>query len=298
MSVFIEQLADIPQLGVGLGLRDEFADDLLRHNAHAKPEEQVEWLEIIPENYMGRGGHTTAVLKTVIDAGLPFASHGVNLSLGSVDPFNPAYLDELEALFTLVKPRWFSDHLCFTSVNGQYFNDLMPLPFTNEAIDHCVSKIRALTTRFNRPFLIENASYYATFPTLAQMDEATFLSRITHAADCGLLLDVNNVFVNSRNHGYDPRAFLQALPLERVVEIHMAGHLETDDLIIDTHGEPLRSEVLDLFAWIYPQCPSLKGVLLERDTNIPPLPQLLAELQAIRHATNRMTPAMVEKSVR
>jgi uncharacterized protein len=174
---------------------------------------------------------------------------------------------------------------------------LMPLPFSHEAVAHCVNKIRLLKTRFNRPFLIENASYYATFPTLAQMDEATFLSHIAEQADCGLLLDVNNVFVNSRNHGYDPYDFLQGLPLERVVEIHMAGHLETDELIIDTHGEPLRREVIDLFAWIYPQCPQLKGVLLERDTNVPPLPELLAELQALRQATKPVHSVAVESVV-
>lgn len=150
--------------------------------------------------------------------------------------------------------------------------------------------IQEMKTRFGRPFLIENISYYARFPhpdfpqEEAGLQEAAFLTAILEEADCGLLLDINNVYVNSQNHGYNPITFMQALPLHRVVEIHIAGHLQTDSMIIDTHGEPLIAPVLELFSWLYPCCPNLKGVLLERDTNVPPLPELLAELDMVRSA--------------
>jgi hypothetical protein len=208
-------------------------------------------------------------------------SHGVNLSLGSVDDLNERYIRELSALFELIQPPWFSDHLCFTSMKGHYANDLLPLPISEEGAEHCIRKIKQVKSLFKTPFLIENVSTYAEI-TENGWTEAQWLRFILEEADCGLLLDVNNVYVNARNHGGDPFAFIQSLPLERVVEIHMAGHLETDDLLIDTHGEAIRPEVFDLFSQTIPLCPNLKSVLLERDSNLPPFEELLAELQTLR----------------
>jgi uncharacterized protein len=284
MSAFLAQIEHIPRLGFGVGLKDTYFKEILNHSETVDLAEQIDWLEMIPENYMAKGGHSTYILDSLMEAGFSMASHGVNLSLGSVDDLNTAYLEDLDNLFQAVQPIWFSDHLSFSSVNGQYFNDLMPLPFSQEAISICVNKIKIIKSKFPYPFLIENISYYSHFTAEHFLEEAEFLTSILQQADCGLLLDVNNVFVNSKNHHYDPFAFMQALPLERVVEIHMAGHLETDDMIIDTHGEPLRQEVLDLFRWVYPRCPNLKGVLLERDTNLPPFNELMQELQSIRIA--------------
>ena len=284
METFLKQIRHIPRLGFGLGFKDSYFQDILDHMETVDLADQIDWLEVIPENHMKKGGHSTYVLQTLEDAGFPFASHGVNLSLGSVDRVNPSYLDALEALFGVIHPIWFSDHLSFSSVDGRYFNDLMPLPFSDEAVNVAVANILEIKARFPYPFLIENISYYADFGSHNEMAEATFLTKILERADCGLLLDVNNVFVNSQNHHYDPIEFMKALPLERVVEIHIAGHLQTEQMIIDTHGEPLRAEVLDLFRWAYPRCPNLKGVLLERDTNLPLFAELLDEMKQIRLA--------------
>jgi uncharacterized protein len=282
MSSFLAHLKGLPRLGFGLGLKETYCQNLLDHQHTVDWADQVAWLEIIPENFMGKGGYSQNILEQLLEAGFSMASHGVNLSIGSVDPLNSVYLDELEALFAIVQPVWFSDHLTFGSVDHQYFNELMPLPFTPEAVAKCVANIQQLQTRFTIPFIIENASYYLAFQDNSAISEAEFLTRVVEGADCGLLLDINNIYVNAQNHGYDALAFLQNIPLERVVEIHIAGHLETPDLIIDTHGEPVRPEVYDLMAWVYPRCPNLKGVLLERDTNLPPFDELLAEFQAVQ----------------
>jgi uncharacterized protein len=292
MSTFLSHIQHVPYLGFGLGLKDEYFQEIATHAQNSELTEQIDWLELIPENYMGKGGASLNVLESLLEAGFPMASHGVNLSLGSVDDFNEAYMEALEALFETVQPAWFSDHLSFSSVEGKYFNDLMPLPFSKETVAHCVNKIRQIKARFPYPFLIENISYYTHFKQPDALEEAAFLTEILEQADCGLLLDVNNVFVNSQNHGYDPIAFLQALPLQRVVEIHMAGHLQTETLIIDTHGEALCQEVLALFTWVYPRCPNLKGVLLERDTNLPAFDELMSELQAIRLAAYSSKPLL------
>jgi uncharacterized protein (UPF0276 family) len=293
-NTFLACLRVLPKLGFGIGLKDGYTPDLLAHRKSiaslgATDSGRIDWLEIIPENYMNRGGYAALALKQLQEAGFPMVSHGVNLSIGSVDPFDNAYLDALAALFETVQPVWFSDHLCFTSVNGRYFNDLLPLPFSREAVDHCVERIRRIQAHFRIPFLIENISYYAVFSQDEGLSEAAFLSEIVRRADCGLLLDVNNVYVNARNHGYDPLAFVEQLPLERVVEIHMAGHLETDTLIIDTHGEPVCADVFALLARVYPKCENLKGVLLERDTNLPPFETLRDELQAVRQTALSFT---------
>jgi hypothetical protein len=293
-SAFLAQLAQVPRLGFGIGLKDVYFDALQQHPHTADPADQIDWLEIIPENHMDKGGYSRHGVEALLDVGYPMASHGVNLSLGSVDALNPAYLDALEALFAWVQPVWFSDHLSFSSVDGHYFNDLIPLPWCQEAVALCVDKIRQLQARFQRPFLIENISYYAQLPHPDGFSEAEFITRIVEAADCGLLLDVNNVYVNSRNHGGQPQDFINALPLERVVEIHLAGHLETSQLVIDTHAEPLRPEVLALFADVYPRCPNLKAVLLERDSNFPPFDRLLQELHSIREAAMASRPGCAQ----
>jgi uncharacterized protein len=295
-NVFLEKmLPNLPKLGFGLGLKDSFVPELLTNrqtfmqDASQAPA-AVDWVEIIPENYMKRGGQARSSIAQLQQAGFQFASHGVNLSIGSTDPLNETYLHHLETLFQTVQPHWFSDHLCFSSINGRYLNDLLPLPFTWEAIDHCAQRIQQVQTRIGLPFLLENISYYADFSQDEGITEAVFLREIVERADCGLLLDVNNVYVNSQNHGYDPMAFMKALPLERVAEIHIAGHLvEADGLIIDTHGEAICQDVFSLLSHIYPKCPNIKAVLLERDTNIPSFETLQNELQIVRQtALSRM----------
>lgn len=262
-----------PVLGVGLGLRRPLLEDTLTAG------ELIDWVEFTPENYMGRGGQARQMLERAGQV-FPLVSHGVSLSLGSVDPLSEAYLTELQELFTWANPPWFSDHLCFSSVDGLYFNDLLPLPRTQEAINTVARHVRELQDRFQKPVLIENISQYLNAPT-DEMSDAEFISCILTQADCGLLLDVNNVYVNSVNHRFDPLAFLSRIPLERVVQIHVAGHHQFPEGLVDTHGAPVCDPVWDLLCWTLERCEPC-GVMLERDTDIPEFKALVPELQRIR----------------
>lgn len=262
-----------PVLGIGLGLRRPLLEETLAATG------LIDWLEFTPENFMGRGGQARRMLERV-NAQYPLVSHGVSLSIGSLDPLNPAYLDDLEELFTWINPPWFSDHLCFSSIDGRYFNDLMPLPRTQEAVDHVAGRLKTLQDRFQRPVLIENISQYMNAPDDA-LSDADFISAILEQADCGLLLDVNNVYVNSRNHHFDPLAFLGNIPLERVVQIHVAGHHEFPEGLVDTHGAPVVDPVWDLLRWTLQRCRPC-GVMLERDTSLPAFEALIPELLQIR----------------
>ena len=282
MAHFLDTYGQLPQLGFGLGFKDVYLDKIIAQQDEADYVCQIDWLELIPENYMGKGGYSAQILKTLVEQDFPMASHGVGLSLGSVDPLNTEYIDSLQQLFELVQPVWFSDHLSFSSVNGQYFNDLMPLPFTQEAVEVCVEKIKTIQQQLHVPFLIENISYYTHVPVPNAFTEAEFITQVVEKANCGLLLDVNNVFVNAFNHGYNALDFLQQLPLERVIEIHIAGHEQDGDLIIDTHAEPVCADVFELLKWVYPRCPNVKGVLLERDSNLPSFEVLIQELQHVK----------------
>lgn len=262
-----------PVLGVGLGLRRPLLEETLLSGP------VVDWLEFTPENFMGRGGQARRMLERA-KAQYPLVSHGVSLSIGSLDPFNPAYLEDLSELFAWTNPPWFSDHLCFSSIEGNYFNDLLPLPRTQETVSHVAARLQFLQNRFQRTVLIENISQYMHSPDDALTD-AEFITRILEEADCGLLLDVNNVYVNSRNHGFDPLEFLGNIPLERVVQIHVAGHHEFPEGLVDTHGAPVIDPVWDLLRWTLQRCRPC-GAMLERDTHLPEFEALVPELQQIR----------------
>ncbi len=262
-----------PVLGVGLGLRRPLLEETLAA-AHL-----IDWLEFTPENYMGRGGQALQVLKRASQQ-YPLVSHGVSLSIGSLDPISEAYQTDLQELFAWTQPAWFSDHLCFSSLDGHYFNDLMPLPRTLETVNHVAERVREFRERMQRPILIENISQYMNSPSDA-MSDAAFISNILEQADCGLLLDVNNVYVNSVNHQFDPLLFLENIPLERVVQIHIAGHHEFPEGLVDTHGAPVIDPVWDLLRWTLQRCRPC-GVMLERDTDIPEFHELVPELEKIR----------------
>ncbi|MCE3234619.1 MAG: hypothetical protein K0Q50_799 [Vampirovibrio sp.] len=262
-----------PVLGVGLGLRRPLLEETLAAG------ELIDWLEFTPENFMGRGGQALRMLERA-KAQFPLVSHGVSLSIGSLDPFNPAYLQDLGELFDWINPPWFSDHLCFSSIDGHYFNDLLPLPRTKETVSHVAGRLQFLQDHFQRPVLIENISQYLNSPD-DELSDAEFISRILEQADCGLLLDVNNVYVNSRNHGFDPLSFLGNIPLERVVQIHVAGHHEFPEGLVDTHGAPVIDPVWDVLHWVLQHCNPC-GVMLERDTYLPEFEELVPELQRIR----------------
>ncbi len=262
-----------PILGVGLGLRD----CLLQETLDAT--DILDWLEITPENYMGKGGLSRQRLEKAM-AIYPLVSHGVSLSIGSTDPWDTLYLEQLKALFEVIKPPWFSDHLTFSGINGMYFNDLIPMPRTQESVNHVAQRVKYLQDTFQIPVLIENPSFYVDYPENEMPDEV-YLAQILEQADCGLLLDVNNVFVNATNHGWDARAYFDALPLNRVVQIHTAGHTEYPEGLVDTHGAPVKEAVWDLLDYVLQRCqPS--GVMLERDLNIPPFSELRPEIERIK----------------
>jgi uncharacterized protein (UPF0276 family) len=198
------------------------------------------------------------------------------MSIGSCDPLDAGYLDRLKAILDRVDAPWFSDHLCFTSIGGRYFHDLIPLPFSHEAVDHVAARVKKVKSLIKRPFLLENPSYYVKMPG-AQMSEAEFTTRVLEKADCGFMLDVNNVYVNSRNHGFDAREFMRQLPLHRVAQIHLAGHHDNGETIVDTHEGPIIDPVWDLYQYTLELAGRPISTLIEWDTNVPPLERVLEE---------------------
>jgi uncharacterized protein (UPF0276 family) len=248
--------------GIGLGLRHEIAGDTLDRGPS-----EIRWLEIHPENYVARGGRFEAMLERAADRG-PLVAHGLSLAFGTLEPFDRAYTAQLRALLDRVGAPWYSDHLCFAGVGDTFLHDLLPLPFERESIEVAAARIRELRDAIERPVAIENVSYYAD-PAPRGMEEPEFVLEVLEAADAKLLLDVNNVYVNAKNHGFDPRAYIDRMPRERVVQIHVAGHFtRPDGIIIDTHGEAVCDGVYDLLAYTLERL-GPTPVLLERDQNFP-----------------------------
>jgi uncharacterized protein (UPF0276 family) len=261
--------------GFGLGLRPQHYPAVLQ----SRP--AVDWLEIISENYLVGGGKPLHYLDRIREL-YPLVMHGVSLSIGSTEPLDFVYLGELKALARRVQPGWISDHLCWTGVSGLNLHDLMPLPYTAEALRHVAARIGQVQDFLEQRIVIENVSSYVTYRS-SEMTEWEFIAALAAEADCDLLLDVNNVYVSSVNHGFDARQFLDALPASRVRQIHLAGHSRQGDLLIDTHDAAVCEPVWDL----YRQATRRLGpvpTMIERDGNIPTLPELLAELQLARTA--------------
>ena len=267
-----------PFLGYGLGLRPQHYAEIL-DRPEDEPAPRVDWFEIISENYMAAGGRPRANLERVAER-YPIVMHGVSLNIGSVDPLDEDYLDGLKELADRVKPAWFSDHLCWTGVDGVNLHDLLPLPYTEEALDHVATRISQVQDRVGRRFAIENASTYVTYAS-SEMTEWEFLAELSRRADCDLLLDVNNIYVSGFNHEFEPMDFIRALPKERVIQIHLAGHEHNETHIIDTHDAPVVDAVWELYgdaiAYLGPVT-----TMIERDAAIPPLGDLEAELDAAR----------------
>lgn len=266
--------------GFGLGLRTP-------HHARFLGEERqpVDFVEVISENFMACGGRPLRTLEAVRERHA-LALHGVSLSLGSVEGLDRAYLAELKALAGRVDPLWVSDHLCWTRVGGHATHDLLPLPYTAEALETCVANLALAQDVLERPLLVENPSSYVTFAE-STMGEAEFLATLAREAGCYLLLDVNNVYVSSVNHGFDPLAFLDALPVERVRQIHLAGHSAgPEGMLIDTHDAPVCGAVWDLYAAAVARFGSC-ATMVERDDAIPPLDELLDELDRARATASR-----------
>lgn len=276
MSVFhdIARVRTIPT-GIGLGLRARFIGKVARGDADGVPA----FLELSPENYMHRGGIHPQRLAEIADR-FPIISHGLMMSLGGADPFEAEYFGFLRQFLDRYDPPWHSDHLCWSGHDGVLHHDLLPVPFTTAVAKRIAARIAEARDRLERPMGIENISWYLTLGH-AEHDEPQFLTEVLERADCGLLLDVNNVFVNAQNHGFDPYAWLEKIPLDRVLQLHVAGHEPYDEtMLLDTHGATVRDEVYDLMAWVIERI-GPRPVLLERDANIPPLPELLDEIRRL-----------------
>lgn len=266
-----------PSRGFGLGLRPKHYPDFI-----AAPQ-PVDWLEIISENYMIQGGKPLAMLDR-IRADYPVAMHGVSMSLGSVQDLDRDYLAQLRIFARRIDPMWISDHLCWTGMHGLNLHDLYPLPYTEEAVRHVVARIRQVQDTLERRLVIENVSSYLAYAD-SVMSEWEFLTAISEEADCLLLLDVNNIYVSSVNHGFDARTFIDGVPARRVQQIHLAGHSNMGEYIIDTHDEPIADPVFDLYGYA---CRRLgpASTMIERDDNIPPLAELIAELGRVRRVAS------------
>jgi uncharacterized protein (UPF0276 family) len=259
--------------GFGLGLRPVHYPDFLREG------QTVDWLEIISENYMVPGGKPLAMLDAIVER-YPVAMHGVSLSIGSSDGLDASYLAELKALATRVQPLWISDHLCWTGVQGRNSHDLLPLPYSDEALRLVVRHVDQVQNTLGQRILLENVSSYLGYRS-SEMSEWEFLRQVSEQADCLLLLDVNNIYVSGINHGFDPIAFLNHLPVERVQQIHLAGHSDHGDYIVDTHDQPVAEPVWDLYRYAFSRFGAV-ATMIERDDNIPELDVLIAELDRAR----------------
>ena len=265
--------ADRPFLGFGLGLRPEHYLEVLE----SRP--AVDWFEIISENYLVDGGKPLHFLDRIREH-YPMVMHGVSLSIGSSDPLDFEYLAALKRLAARVEPEWISDHLCWTGTDGRNLHDLLPLPYTEEAIAHVAERVSRVQDYLGRQILLENVSSYVTY-TDSGIFEWEFLTAVAERADCCILLDVNNIYVSAHNHGFDALAYLDGVPSERVRQIHLAGHSYNGSLIVDTHDHPVPDPVWELYVETIARLGPV-STMIERDDDIPPLEVLLAELAQAR----------------
>jgi len=264
---------------IGLGFRRDFSEELIKGDLL-----QADFIEFAPENWMEVGGHWGRIVKQAIER-FSVHAHGLSLSIGSPEELDYDFLGRIKTFLKDFGVEVYSEHLSFAKAANAHVYDLLPIPFREDAVRHVARRIREVQDFLERRIAIENVSYYT--PVAAEMDEATFITRIVEEADCDLLLDVNNVYVNAFNHGYDTHEFISSLPLDRVVYIHMAGHEQVaPDLIIDTHGQPIIDPVYNLFDWTVQRIKPVP-VLLERDFNYDDLKQLQQELSDLRKITKK-----------
>ncbi|HWG31528.1 MAG TPA: DUF692 domain-containing protein [Steroidobacteraceae bacterium] len=262
-----------PPLGFGLGLRVDHYDAILSQRP------AVDWFEALTENYLVPGGKPLHYLTRIRER-YPVVMHGVSLSIGSTHPLDREYLSQVKALAARIEPEWISDHLCWTGVAGRNLHDLLPLPYTEEALANVVARVRTVQDILGRRILLENVSSYVSFRD-SRLTEWEFLKAVAESSDCLILLDVNNIYVSSVNHEFDPHDYLNAIPVERVQQIHLAGHENHGEYLIDTHDHPVPDPVWDLYSAAVRRFGNV-STMIERDANIPPLEELCAELAAAR----------------
>lgn len=263
----------IPDLGVGVGFR-------IPHYGKIFDERPpMDWFEVISENFMVEGGRPLENLERLTD-GYRVVPHGVSLAIGSAEPLDMDYVARLKALLDRLDPPWVSDHLCWARASNIHLHDLLPLPYTREAIDHVVERVKRVQGVLERPFALENVSSYMTFRE-SEMSEWDFLSEIATKADCGLLLDCNNVYVSARNHGFDGNDYIDGVPADRVVQMHLAGHTDKGKYVLDTHSDFVRDEVWDLYRRAVKRCGAV-STLVEWDEDIPEWEVLSEEAEKAR----------------
>jgi uncharacterized protein (UPF0276 family) len=256
-------------LGFGLGLRTDHFQDVLSQ----KPD--LDWFEVVSENFMVDGGKPKYYLHAIREL-YPMVMHGVSLSIGSTDPLNFDYLRQLKVLINELQPEWVSDHLCWTGAHQKNSHDLLPLPYNEEALAHVCQRVEQVQEFLGRPILLENLSSYITYKN-SEMSEWQFFNEVARRSGCEILLDINNIYVSARNHDFNPQAYLDGIDTDKVKQFHLAGHNNYGDYVIDTHDHPVADPGWDLyrkalkrFGWV--------STMIERDDNIPPLSELLAEV--------------------
>lgn len=271
-----------PDLGLGIGLRSVHYPHILEHSP------KIDWFEIISENYMETEGRPLQIVEEIAER-YAIVMHGVSMSIGSTDPINWDYMEKLKKLAARVNAKWLGDHLCWTGVAGKNGHDLYPVPTNEESLKWVVGRIRQIQDFLERPLVIENPSTYVSF-TADSMSEEEFLARMAEDSDCALLLDVNNVYVSSRNHGFDPIDYLEKIPLDRVVQIHLAGHTDKETHCIDTHDGVVIDEVWRLYDWVMKRAGN-RSTLLEWDDEIPSFEEVHNEvLRAEQYRSDGVRP--------
>ncbi|MEE9492909.1 MAG: DUF692 domain-containing protein [Gammaproteobacteria bacterium] len=274
-------MSNTPFLGFGLGLRVPHFDYVLEH----KP--SVDWFEVLSENYMVAGGKPKYYLHKIREH-YPMVMHGVSLSIGSTDPLNTTYLKKLRVLANEIQPEWISDHLCFTSVGNINSHDLLPLPYNEESLNHVANRVKQVQDFLGRRILLENVSSYLAY-NASDIPEWEFLSEIASRADCLILLDINNIYVSARNHGFSPATYLQGIQQKHVRQFHLAGHTDCGDYVIDTHDHAIVDPVWELYAEALKRFGAI-STMIERDDNIPEFPELLNELETAREIAYKTLP--------
>jgi uncharacterized protein (UPF0276 family) len=267
-------------LGHGIGFRPQHYSEWLSSEVP-----DVDWVEVISENHFAKGGRPNAVLEKV-RRDRPVVLHGVSLAIGSVDEIEPSYLQKLRELADRIEPAYVSDHLCWGRHQGRYAHDLLPLPYTEEALRLVVQRVRQVQDVLRRQFVLENVSSYVTYRE-STMSEWEFIARLAEEADCGILLDVNNIYVSARNHGFDPREYIEGIPRDRVAQFHLAGHADKGDYLLDTHDAEVPRSVWDLYALAVQRFGKGVPALVEWDDHVPPLEEVVRQSRLARELEAR-----------
>ncbi len=266
-------MKNLPKLGIGIGFREAFRADLFLHQS------EIDFLEITADHYFDASRRKLEELE-LLKQHFPLIPHGLNLSLGSAEGIDEIYLEKFAELVEKTNPPWFSEHLCFTKSGGKEIGHLAPVPYTNEAVKVFVKNISRVKDKIKTPLILENISYLMRFPS-SEMSEAEFITKILQETDCGLLLDITNLYINSKNFGFDWRKFLDELPMERVIQLHFVGSHKNKNRLIDAHADKTDDEIWEVFREVC-QRADVKGAILERDENFPPFAEILEELETAR----------------